>query len=133
LPDIRLGKGRCRFIRLLKFKSGRPHRHPIVIRGDPQQLEPRFGAVEGLSYPSAFFGAVAISATKRKTIVNSHGDMCRKYVFLHIAKTKYETSRSIGKVRRHREIPPSVHNRGYSATREQAMEDFKMRWAATIN
>jgi hypothetical protein len=30
-----------------------------------------------------------------------------------------------------REIPPSVHNRGYSATREQAMADFKMRWAAT--
>jgi hypothetical protein len=28
-----------------------------------------------------------------------------------------------------REIPPSVHNRGYSATREQAMADFKMRWA----
>jgi hypothetical protein len=32
-----------------------------------------------------------------------------------------------------REIPPSAHNRGYSATREQAMVDFKMRWAATIN
>jgi hypothetical protein len=30
-----------------------------------------------------------------------------------------------------REIPPSIHNRGYSATREQAMADFKMRWAAT--
>ena len=25
-----------------------------------------------------------------------------------------------------REIPPSVYNRGYSATREQAMADFKM-------
>jgi hypothetical protein len=32
-----------------------------------------------------------------------------------------------------REIPPSVHNRGYSPTREQAMADFKMRWAATTN
>ena len=30
-----------------------------------------------------------------------------------------------------REIPPSDHNRGYSATREQAMADFKARWAAT--
>jgi hypothetical protein len=29
-----------------------------------------------------------------------------------------------------REIPPSIHNRGYSATREQAMADFKRRWAA---
>jgi len=155
LPGIRLGKGPCRFIRFLKFKCGRPHRHPIVIRGDPQQLEPRFGAVEGLSYPSAFFGAGAIPATERKTIVNSHGDICRKYVFLHIAKTRYETSRSIWKVRRSlnaelpwgtgakdqpwfwtitaREIPPSVHNRGYSATREQAMADFKTRWAASIN
>jgi hypothetical protein len=32
-----------------------------------------------------------------------------------------------------REIPPSAHNRGYSATREQAMADFKLRWAATTN
>jgi hypothetical protein len=32
-----------------------------------------------------------------------------------------------------REIPLTVHNRGYSATREQAMEDFKARWTATIN
>jgi hypothetical protein len=31
-----------------------------------------------------------------------------------------------------REIPPSVHNHGYSATREQAMADFKARWLATI-
>jgi hypothetical protein len=54
---------------LLKFKCGRPHRHPIVIRRDPQQLELRFGAVEGLSYPSAFFGAGAIPVTERKTIV----------------------------------------------------------------
>jgi hypothetical protein len=30
-----------------------------------------------------------------------------------------------------REIPPSVHNHEYSATREQAMADFKMRWGAT--
>jgi hypothetical protein len=27
-----------------------------------------------------------------------------------------------------RQIPPSVHNRGYSATREQAMVDFKTRY-----
>jgi hypothetical protein len=32
-----------------------------------------------------------------------------------------------------REIPPSVYNRGYSATREQAMADFKARWLASIN
>jgi hypothetical protein len=32
-----------------------------------------------------------------------------------------------------REIPESVHNRGYSATREQAMIDFKARWLASIN
>jgi len=30
-----------------------------------------------------------------------------------------------------REIPPSIYNRGYPATREQAMADFKTRWAAT--
>ena len=29
-----------------------------------------------------------------------------------------------------REIPPSVHNRGYSMTREQAMADFKAQWLA---
>jgi hypothetical protein len=80
---IRLGKGPCQFVRLLKFKCGSPHRHPIVIRRDPQQLELRFGAVEGLSYPSAFFGAVAIPATKRNTF-SSHGDVCCTYVFLHI-------------------------------------------------
>jgi hypothetical protein len=28
-----------------------------------------------------------------------------------------------------REIPPSTHNRGYSATREQAMADFKKQWS----
>jgi hypothetical protein len=28
-----------------------------------------------------------------------------------------------------REIPPSVHNRGCSATREQAMADFKKQWS----
>jgi len=32
-----------------------------------------------------------------------------------------------------REIPPSAHNRGYSATREHAMADFKTRWSATNN
>jgi hypothetical protein len=31
-----------------------------------------------------------------------------------------------------REIPPSVHNRGYSVTREQAMADFKMRWRLAL-
>jgi hypothetical protein len=65
-----------------EVKCGSPHRHPIVIRRDPQQHEPRFGAVEGLGYPSAFFGAGAIPATKRNT--SSHGDLCCKYVFLHI-------------------------------------------------
>ena len=32
-----------------------------------------------------------------------------------------------------REIQPSVHNHGYSATRKQAMADFKARWSASIN
>src|SRR5262245_22853370 len=32
-----------------------------------------------------------------------------------------------------RHIPPSVQNRGYSATREQAVTDFKARWLANIN
>jgi len=27
-----------------------------------------------------------------------------------------------------REKPPSIHNRGYSATREEAMKDFKAQW-----
>jgi hypothetical protein len=27
------------------------------------------------------------------------------------------------------EMKPSVHNRGYSATREEAMADFKARWS----
>ena len=27
-----------------------------------------------------------------------------------------------------REHPPSIHTRGYSATREQAMADFKAQW-----
>jgi hypothetical protein len=29
------------------------------------------------------------------------------------------------------EFPPSAHNKGYSATREQAMADFKARWSCT--
>jgi hypothetical protein len=29
-----------------------------------------------------------------------------------------------------KEFPPSVYNKGYSATREQAMADFKARWFA---
>jgi hypothetical protein len=32
-----------------------------------------------------------------------------------------------------REMSPSVHNRGYSTTRERALADFKARWTATIN
>jgi len=32
-----------------------------------------------------------------------------------------------------REIPPSIHNRGYSTTREQAMADFKAQWLASSN
>jgi hypothetical protein len=31
-----------------------------------------------------------------------------------------------------RETPPSVHNCGYSASREQAMTDFKARWLALL-
>jgi len=34
----------CQSVRLLKFKCGSLHRHPIVSRRDPQQLESRFGA-----------------------------------------------------------------------------------------
>ena len=32
-----------------------------------------------------------------------------------------------------REIPPSVHNHGYSTTRERAMTDFKAWWLATTD
>jgi hypothetical protein len=32
-----------------------------------------------------------------------------------------------------REIPLSVHNHGYLATREHAMIDFKARWSSSIN
>jgi len=32
-----------------------------------------------------------------------------------------------------REMPPSVHNCGYSESREQAMADFKAQWLASIN
>ena len=32
-----------------------------------------------------------------------------------------------------REIPPSVYNRGYSATREQAMADFRDGWRVSTN
>jgi hypothetical protein len=32
-----------------------------------------------------------------------------------------------------REQPPSVYNRGYAVSREQAMRYFKARWAASIN
>ena len=32
-----------------------------------------------------------------------------------------------------REQPRSVYNRGYAASREQAMRYFKARWAASIN
>jgi hypothetical protein len=28
------------------------------------------------------------------------------------------------------EFPPSIHNRGYCATREQAMTEFKAQWLA---
>jgi hypothetical protein len=31
------------------------------------------------------------------------------------------------------DIPPSLDKRGYSATREDAMSDFKARWLASIN
>jgi len=31
-----------------------------------------------------------------------------------------------------REMPPSVHNHGYAASREQAMADFKMQWSTGI-
>ena len=30
------------------------------------------------------------------------------------------------------DIPPSIDKRGYSATREQAMADFKALWTATL-
>jgi len=39
---------------------------------------------------------------------------------------------SIAKKMAGRETPPSVHNCGYSASREQAMTDFKARWLASI-
>jgi hypothetical protein len=36
-PTSGIGKGRS--LRLLKFECGRPHRHSIVVRRDPQQFE----------------------------------------------------------------------------------------------
>ena len=30
-----------------------------------------------------------------------------------------------------REHPPTIHSRGYSETREQAMKDFKTQWLST--
>jgi len=70
--------------RLLKFECGRPHRHPIVVRSDPQQFELCFPVMEGLGYPSAFFGAGAIPATERNITSYSHGLRLLHYVFLHI-------------------------------------------------
>jgi hypothetical protein len=32
-----------------------------------------------------------------------------------------------------REHPPSIHSRGNSATREQAMQDFKAQWLTKVN
>ena len=32
-----------------------------------------------------------------------------------------------------REYPPSIHSRGYSVTREQAMMDFKAQWLTKVN
>jgi hypothetical protein len=32
-----------------------------------------------------------------------------------------------------REQPPSVYNRGYAVSREQAMRYFKARWSANMN
>jgi hypothetical protein len=32
-----------------------------------------------------------------------------------------------------RERPPSIYDRGYSASREAAMNDFKVRWGAQIS
>ena len=58
------GKGSCQFVRLLKFKFGSPHRHPIVVFRNPQQLELRFpvmglrnfdaGLCSGSTKPKAF-------------------------------------------------------------------------------
>ena len=31
-----------------------------------------------------------------------------------------------------REYPPSIHGRGYSATREQTIADFKMQWLTEL-
>ena len=32
-----------------------------------------------------------------------------------------------------REHPPTIHSRGYSVTREQAMVDFKAQWLTKVN
>ena len=57
----------------LPVSSSRVHRHPIVVRRDPQQFELCFPVMEGLGYSSAFFGASEIPATERNIITNSHG------------------------------------------------------------
>jgi hypothetical protein len=69
---------------LLKLECGRPHRHPIVVGRDPQQFELCFPVMEGLGYPSAFFGAGKIPATEGNIITYSHGRRLLNYVFLHI-------------------------------------------------
>ncbi|MGC1612297.1 MAG: hypothetical protein WA801_22255, partial [Pseudolabrys sp.] len=61
---------------MLKFECRRPHRHPIVVRRNPQQFELCFGVMEGLGHPSAFFGAGEIPATERNIITQSHGVYC---------------------------------------------------------
>jgi hypothetical protein len=52
--------------------------------------------VERVSEASAFLGAGAIPATERNSIVNSHGDVWRKYVFLHIANQVPDESVPMG-------------------------------------
>ena len=57
------GNGKGRSLRLLKFECRRPHRHPIVVRRNPQHFLLCFRVMEGVGYPSAFLGTGEIPAT----------------------------------------------------------------------
>jgi hypothetical protein len=56
--------------------------------------------MEGLGYPSAFFGAGAIPATERNITTYSHGRPLLHYVFLHISKSSYQANGSVAQRKR---------------------------------
>jgi hypothetical protein len=90
-----------------------------------------------LTTAAAIFCAWRISVLRGRCAISASGDS-NDYVVL-------DGGRVIGRVMLHpqapeahpwfwtitaMEHPPSVYNKGYSATREQAMADFKSRWTS---